>query len=200
MATVLNDDGLPVPPGPFSMTDEEGDIGAYHAYLRTLTPEALWDVYAHLDEDHYPRRAEAVRREVARRRLFFFSPYTPAESRLRTLFGVMLFCAALAVMLHHVPGVFSGANRLSDEIGGMGMSPTGRPLTLTTGLTNGELGVLHGLSKFFRFAAWFCVVLSVPALLFATVRSVQHRLRLDVLIMGVLALLITFALNALAVR
>jgi hypothetical protein len=200
MATVLNDDGLSVPPGPFSMTDEEGDIGAYQAYLRTLTPEALWDVHAHLDEDQYPRRAEAVRREVMRRRLFFFSPYTLSESRLRALFGVMLFCAALAVLLHHVPNVFVGANRLSDEIGGMGMSPTGRPLTLMTGLTDKELSVLNGLSGFFRFAAWFGVALSVPALLFAMIRSLQHRLRPDVLVMGVLALLLTFALNFLALR
>jgi hypothetical protein len=195
MATGLDDERLSAAPGPFSMTDEEGDFGAYQEYLRTLTPEALWDVHAHLDEEQYPRRADAVLREIARRKLYFFSPYTLTEARLRVLFGITLLCAVAAALLHHVPTFHVAANHLSDEIGGMGASPvTGRPLTLITGLTNRELHILDTLSAFFRGCVWFGIALIVPGLLIATGRLMRHRLRPDILVMGVIMLILTFGL------
>jgi hypothetical protein len=200
MATCLDDEQPSDAPGPFSMIDEEGDFEAYQEYLRTLTPEALWDVHAHLDEEHYPRRADAVQREIARRKLFFFSPYTRIEARLRVLFGITLLCAVAALLLHHVPTLHIAANHLSDEIGGMGASPvTGRPLTLVTGLTSHELRVLNTLNAFFRTCAWFGIALIVPALLVAMVHLARHRLRPDILVMGVLMLLLTFGLLYLGV-
>lgn len=87
------------------MTDEEGDLVEFQAYLHSLTPEALWDVLSHVDEDLYPRRREAAQREVLRRRLFFVTPYTPAEVRLRGLFGCSLLASALAAGLHGVASI-----------------------------------------------------------------------------------------------
>lgn len=96
----------------FSMTDEEGDLLEFQAYLLRLSPEELWDVHAHLDNDRYPRRSEAVRRELLRRRLFGVSPFTANETRLRNLFGacagVALFCillrAVAAIHIDLLPG------------------------------------------------------------------------------------------------
>jgi hypothetical protein len=76
----------------FSMTDEEQDIIAFQEYLRTLTPESLWDVQRHLDSDRYPRRGEAASREIARRRLFYLNPYTPLERKLALSSAVFCFC------------------------------------------------------------------------------------------------------------
>ena len=99
-------DDARLPRIPFSMTDEEGDLPAFLAYVRTLTPEALWDVQGHLEPDVYPRRYEAVRREIGRRGLFYLSPFTPDEERLRLLFAVWTLggalCAAL-LAIHHIP-------------------------------------------------------------------------------------------------
>jgi hypothetical protein len=195
MATGLEDKRLSDAHGPFSMTDEEGDFSAYQEYLRTLTPEALWDVHAHLDEDRYPRRADALRREIARRRLFFFAPYTVSEFRLRLLFSLTLLCAIAAVALHHIPTLSAAVNQFSEEIGGMGVSPTtGRRFVLITGLSMREHRVLDTLSAFFRGCAWFGIALSVPGILIAAVRLARHRLRPDILLMGVLALLFSLGL------
>lgn len=81
--------------GPFSMTDEEGDLAAFQDYLAVLDAEALWDVASHLDPERYPRRHEATEREIARRRLFFVTPYTGFELRLR---GFALVCLSLALL------------------------------------------------------------------------------------------------------
>ena len=91
--------------GPFSMTDEEGDIARFAAYLGGQPPEALWDIYSHLDAERYPRRREALLREMERRRLFFVPPYTRQEIRLRTFLGVAVFVAALAAFLRAAAGV-----------------------------------------------------------------------------------------------
>lgn len=77
------------------MTDEEGDLAAFQNYLAALDAEALWDVVSHLDPERYPRRHEAAGREIARRRLFFVTPYTRLELRLR---GVAMACLALAIL------------------------------------------------------------------------------------------------------
>ena len=88
----------------FALTDEERDNGAFQQYLRTLTPEALWDIGAHLDRDRFPRRGETVAREMARRRLIYVSPYTAFEARLRGIFGWSVTLAALAAALRAVAG------------------------------------------------------------------------------------------------
>ena len=85
--------------GPFSMTDEEGDLVAFQDYLGALDADALWDVSSHLDPERYPRRHEALGREIARRRLFFVTPYTGFELRLRGLALVCLSLALLAALL-----------------------------------------------------------------------------------------------------
>src|SRR4029079_14758775 len=113
-----------------SMTDEEVDIGAYQRYLRGLTPEGLWDVYAHLDSALYPRRREAVQREIARRRLFFVSPYTEFESRLRLLFGFCLGLALLAAVFHNLPNVTGLMNHATRHLGGSVPVPNGGSLAL----------------------------------------------------------------------
>jgi hypothetical protein len=89
----------------FSMTDEEQDIGTFQEYLRTLSPESLWDVQRHLDADRYPRRTEATSREIARRHLIYLTPYSPLERKLRLLFGCLLLLSALAAALHGVAGI-----------------------------------------------------------------------------------------------
>ena len=85
--------------GPFSMTDEEGDLAAFQDYLAGLDADALWDVASHLDPEHYPRRQEAARREIARRRLFFVVPYTRFELHLRAFAFVCFSLAVLAALL-----------------------------------------------------------------------------------------------------
>lgn len=82
-------------PLPFAWShDEERDAERFGVYLATLPPDGLWDVLSHVDEDRFPRRHEAVRREIARRNLFFVPPYTPGELRWRT-FLTLCVCAAL---------------------------------------------------------------------------------------------------------
>lgn len=90
--------------GPFLRADEERDIEAFAGYVATLTPDALWDVLSHLDEDRYPRRREVVQRELTRRRLFFVIPYTRFEMAVRTFLAAVLlavvFLAALAALVY----------------------------------------------------------------------------------------------------
>jgi hypothetical protein len=96
----------PTPPThTLSMTDEESDIEDFRAYVATLPPDALWDVFAHLDRDQYPRRHEMVEREIARRDLFFVSPNTAHELRLRGIVSVCLALAALSAFLRAVGAV-----------------------------------------------------------------------------------------------
>jgi hypothetical protein len=190
----LNDERFLAPPGPFSMTDEEKDFGEYQSYLRTLTPEALWDVHAHLDADNYPRRAEAVCREMARRRLFYVSPYTQFENRLRLVFGMTLLFAVFAVMLHFAPVLASLANQASQELGGAGVADNGWRIALVADLSKSELRTLAALSLFFRTAALLGVAITVPALFVAGLRLLRNRLRRDVLFCGIFTLLLTLLL------
>lgn len=98
--------GLAAPTGlPSFLADEEGDIDAFRAYLRPLPTESLWDIRSHLDADHYPRRYEAVAREIARRNVFFVTPYTTQEAWLRGMFGWSLLLAALAAALRAIGSI-----------------------------------------------------------------------------------------------
>lgn len=49
-------------------SDEEVDLQTYRAYVRSLPYDDLRDIRTHLDEDQYPARFDALRREMERRR------------------------------------------------------------------------------------------------------------------------------------
>jgi hypothetical protein len=171
---------------PLSMTDEERDIGAFQRYLRGLTPEALWDVHAHLDADQYPRRSEAVRREIARRRLFFVSPYTEFESRLRCLFGLCCGLAVLAAVFHNIPNFADLVTRSTRSFGGS--------LSLGADLSPSEARLVGTLARFFYDAATVVAVATVAVLIPAAVRLARHNLRRDVLITGLIAFVLALVL------
>ena len=95
-----------IPPRVLSMTDEELDILEFRDYLFSLPSESLWDIVLHIDPELYPRRIETVRREIARRRLFFISPYTSFELRLRVVFGASVALMLLTAALRAI-GLFS---------------------------------------------------------------------------------------------
>ena len=161
----------------FSMTDEEQDIAAFQEYLHTLTPEALWDVQGHLDAERYPRRSEAARREIARRRLFYVTPYTPLETQLRRLYGCLMLFSALAAALRGVASI--PIHLLPGEtlpffydLAAGGPKASQMVLPLTRGLA----------SLFFG--------LSVPGTLLALVQLVRRQLRAEVFATGVGALLL----------
>lgn len=92
-------------PSPFSPLDEERDIEAFQDYLRHLGADALHDIQAHLDTERFPRRGEALERELSRRRLFFVCPYTGAELKIRTILSVCLCLALLAAVLRVIGSV-----------------------------------------------------------------------------------------------
>jgi hypothetical protein len=187
MATPVEKGRWSALPVPLSMTDEERDIGAFQRYLRGLTPEALWDVHAHLDADQYPRRSEAVRREIARRRLFFVSPYTEFESRLRCLFGLCCGLAILAAVFHNVPTFADLVTRATRDFGGSVPSPAGGSLSFGADLAPSEARLVGTLARFFYDAATVTAVGTVVALIPAAVRLARHNLRRDVLITGLIA-------------
>ncbi len=163
--------------GPFSMTDEEGDITAFAAYVATLAPEALWDVLSHVDESRYPRRHEAILREMARRRLFFVVPYTGRELRLRTFFGASVFLAVLAAFLH-VVGSFT-----------IDVSPYER-LPFFTDLAVGGPKAARLLLPLVVPLARAAAVGTVLATLFSLYLLARRRIRSDIVGMAVLATLI----------
>jgi hypothetical protein len=175
---------------PLSMTDEERDIGAFQRYLRGLTPEGLWDVHAHLDPDQYPRRSEAVRREIGRRRLFFVSPYTEFESRLRLLFGFCLGLALLAALFHNLPNFAGLMSHATRDLGGSVPVPNGGSLALAADLSPSETHLLSGLARFFYDTAFLASLASLIALPPALFRLIRHRLRPDVLLTGLIAVVI----------
>jgi hypothetical protein len=177
-----------------SMTDEERDIGAFQWYLRGLTPEALWDVHAHLDEDRYPRRSESVRREMARRRLFFVSPYTEFESRLRCLFGLCCVLAVLAALFHNIPNLADLVSRATHSLGGSDPSPTGRSFALDATLSPSESHLIAALARFFYDSAVVTALATIIALVPAAVRLSRHNLRRDVLITGLIAFILALGL------
>jgi hypothetical protein len=179
---------------PLSMTDEERDIGEFQRYLSGLTPEALWDVHAHLDADLYPRRSEAVRREIAHRRLFFISPYTEFEARLRCLFGLCCGLAVLAALFHNIPNLAGLVTHVTRNFGGSIPSPTGRSLALDADLSPSEAQLMASLARFFYDTAAIAAIATVISLIPATVRLVRHNLRRDVFITGLIAFILALGL------
>jgi hypothetical protein len=192
MATPVDEEGRSALSTSLSMTDEEVDIGAFQRYLRGLTPEGLWDVYAHLDSDLYPRRSEAVGREMTRRRLFFVSPYTEFETRLRLLFGFCLGLALLAALFHNIPNAAGLMSHATHDFGGSIATPNGGSLALDADLSPSEARLMAGLARFFYDGAFLTAFASVIVLPPAMVRFMRHRLRPDVLLTGLIA--VVFAL------
>ena len=161
---------------PFSMTDEERDITAFQEYLRSLTPESLWDVQRHLDADRYPRRTEATSREIARRNLFYLNPYSPLERKLRLLYGCLLFLSTLAAVLHGVASI------------PIPLLP-GEKLTFFYDLAAGGPKAAQMVLPLTRFLASLCFGISMAGSLVAIVQMVRRRLRAEVFITGVVGLL-----------
>lgn len=149
------------------MTDEEGDLPAFQMYLTHLTETELQEVSQYLDSDQYPRRAEAVEREVRRRNVFFVSPYTPLETRLRHLWGA---CAALGVLCVALRGV--GAIPIT-------LLP-GEKLSFFFDLAAGGPPAARLVFPFFHLLTVFLIALSVSGLLVAGQALRQNRLRSDV--------------------
>ena len=162
------------PPLILSMTDEERDIEVFRAYLHTVPPDALWDILSHLDEELFPRRAEAVKREIGRRRLFFISPYTAFEQRLRMLFGGSVGLSVLAAFLHALAGV------------DIPLEP-GEHLSWFFDLAVGG----PAAARIALFPAQFATVvggaLTVGAVVLCGWLLAKRRLRRDVLVQGVVA-------------
>ena len=171
----------------FSMTDEEQDIAAFQEYLRTLTPESLWDVQRHLDTDRYPRRCEAASREIAHRRLFYLNPYSPLERRLRFVFACLLLFSVLAAAFHGIAGI------------PIPLLP-GEKLPYFYDLAVGGPRVAQIVLPLTRFLASLFFVLSVAGVLTALFQLVCRHLRAEVLATGIGALLLGFLLLAVAYR
>jgi len=165
----------PAPVHPFSMTDEEGDLDAFHHYLRTLPPDALWDILSHLDEEQYPRRHEATQREIARRRLLFVTPYTAQEIWLRGMFGWSLLLAVLAAALRGIA---------SQQID---LYP-GQRLTFFYDLAVGGPPAARMVLPLERTVACLGEIAVIGAVSYAVFRCLHRRLRPDVLMTGVAAL------------
>ena len=170
----------------FSMTDEEQDIAAFQEYLHTLTPEALWDVHRHLDAERYPLRSEAAGREIARRRLFYVTPYTILETRLRRLYGCLMLFSALAAALRGVASI------------PIHLLP-GETLPFFYDLAAGGPKASQMVLPLTRSLASLFLVLSVPGTLLALVQLVRCQLRAEVfatgigaLVLGALLLLIAY--------
>ena len=167
------------------MTDEEQDIVAFQEYLRTLTPESLWDVQRHLDTDRYPRRSEATSREIAHRRLFYLNPYSPLERKLRFVFGCLLLLSALAAAFHGIASI------------PIPLLP-GEKLPYFYDLAVGGPKAAQIVLPLTRFLASVCFALSVAGTLVAVFQLARRHLRAEVLLTGVGALLIGFLLLAVA--
>jgi hypothetical protein len=162
----------------FAMSDEERDIAAFQEYLRSLTPESLWDVQRHLDADRYPRRTEATSREIARRRLFYLNPYSPLEMRLRSLFGCLLLLSALAAALHGVAGI------------PIPLLP-GEKLSYFYDLAAGGPRAAQIVLPLTRCLASICFAVGTAGVLTAVFQMARRRLRAEVLATGIGALLLS---------
>ena len=179
--------------------DEEHDFPAFRAYLAGLSPEELWDVWAHLDQNRFPRRTEAITREITRRRLFFLTPYTEAELRLRTIsVGSVLF-ACLAACIRGIPALVGLIAHIAHELGAenSGYVP-GQRVSFMPGLTGGEEKLLAALLPLTRNAACVATVVLGGAALYALMRFTQKKLRRDILITVWAALFIAGGLLRLA--
>jgi hypothetical protein len=195
-------------PEPLSMIDEERDIDAFKQYLRELSPEALWDVYAHLDEDRYPRRHEAVRREINGRRLLYFPLYSEFEARLRTLFFVAVIFSLLAAIMHGIPMALAATAKVSQHFGGDTVAGSGsigyeeamRRALAFSSLSYRELVTYRNLSTFFRGLTELSLIGISILLPFAAYQAARRRLRLDVVITGLLCATLAGGLLRFALR
>lgn len=157
------------------MTDEERDFAEFQAYLTALPPEGLWDIQAHLDAERYPRRSEAVRREMERRRLFYVSPYTAREARLRSLFGLSFAAASLAASLRGIASI-----RID-------LLP-GERLTFFYDLAAGGPKAARMVLPLTCFVSVLLAAAAGVGVLLAAALLARRRLRPDVFVTGVVAL------------
>jgi hypothetical protein len=169
------------------MSDEEQDIVAFQTYLHSLTPESLWDVQRHLDTDQYPRRTEAVVREISRRRLIYLNPYSPLETRLRSLFGCLLLLSALAAALQGVAGI------------PIPLLP-GEKLSYFYDLAAGGPKAARMVLPLTRCLASLCFIVSAAGVLIAAFQMVRRRLRGEVFATGIASLLLSALLLFIAYR
>lgn len=169
--------------GLFLRTDEECDIAQFRGYLATLSPEALWDVVSHLDRERYPRRSEAIRRELALRRLFFVVPYTRRELQMRAFLGAAVFWAVFAALLHLVAQVtidLAPCERLPFFTDLAVGSPQVARLLLSVVLPLAKVGAMASAAT----APW-CLFLAA-----------RRRLRADIAVLAVLTpLVVAFILH-----
>lgn len=183
-----NVDSEPISPlQPFSMTDEESDILAFQEYVRGLSAEALWDVFSHVDGDLYPRRHEAVSREIGRRRLFYVTPYTDTETKLRGLFCWSVLFAALAAALRAIGSL------------PIHLFP-GEKLPFFFDLAAGGPRAALMVLPSERLLATVCEIAVLIGVGLATIRLLAHRLQQDVLLTGIIALLLSGLFLMLAYR
>ena len=171
----------------FSMTDEEQDIAAFQEYLHTLTPEALWDVQGHLDAERYPRRSEAAMREIAHRRLFYVTPYTILETRLRRLYGCLMLFSALAAALRGVASI------------PIHLLP-GETLPFFYDLAAGGPKASQMVLPLTRFLASLFFVFSMAGIILAGFQLARRRLRAEVFATGIAALLLGALFLSIAYR
>jgi hypothetical protein len=171
----------------FSMTDEEQDIIAFQKYLHSLTPDALWDVQRHLDEDRYPRRTEAVTREIARRQLFYLTPYSPLEARLRGLFGCLLLLSALAAAFHGIASI------------SIPLLP-GEKLPYFYDLAVGGPKAAQIVLPLTRCLASLSFIASIAGIFIAVYRLARRNLRIDVFVTGIGAILLATLFLVVAYR
>ncbi len=168
----------------FSMTNEEADIDAFRDYLATVAPESLWDVRAHLDADRYPRRFEAVHREMKRRGLFFVTPYTDRELKIRAVsawgVGLALFVASLrAINLADARLQTLGAIRLRFA--------NGEETPFFVSLATGGAKAAHFLLPVMLPVAAVVWVATVAAAVYAAWQLRLARIRRDVVAIGIVA-------------
>ncbi|MES2459826.1 MAG: hypothetical protein V4671_04525 [Armatimonadota bacterium] len=169
------------------MTDEEQDLPAFQEYLRSLTPDSLWDVQRHLDADRYPRRTEATSREIARRRLYYLNPYSLLERKLRFLFGCLLLLSVLAAALHGVAGI------------PIPLLP-GEKLPYFYDLAAGGPKAAQMVLPLTRFLASLCFILTLLSIPIAVFEMARRKLRGEVFLTGFGALLLSAMLLLVAYR
>jgi len=174
----------PQPAPAFSMTNEEADIDAFRDYLGGVAPEALWDVRAHLDAERYPRRFEAVHREMRRRGLFFVTPYTERELKIRALsawgLGLALFAASLrAINIADARLQTLGAIRLHFA--------DGEETPFFVNLATGGARAARFLLPFALPAAAVVGLATVGAAVYAVALQRQGRLRPEVALIALIA-------------
>jgi hypothetical protein len=64
-------------------SNEESDLQVYRAYVRSLSYDDLRDIRAHLDEELYPARFDALRREIEWRQMTSaLSVHTKSPNRI----------------------------------------------------------------------------------------------------------------------